>query len=78
MKILSTLVLGALLSSGGAFAATTPSSANPTATPAGAAPPAAKHSHSAMHCEKEAKAKNLTGDAEKTFVKECRAGKKPS
>ena len=26
----------------------------------------------------EAKAKGLTGDAEKTFVKDCRAGKKPS
>lgn len=77
MKLLSTLVIGALLIGGAAFAATTPASNAPTATPAATVQPAEKH-HSAMHCEKEAKAKGLTGDAEKTFVKDCRAGKKPS
>jgi len=76
MKLLSTFMLGALLTSGAAFAATTPSSA-PTAKPAPAAQPAVRH-NSAMHCEKQAKAKNLTGDDEKKFVKECRAGKTPS
>jgi hypothetical protein len=76
MKPFSTLTLGALLVGGAAFAASTPSSA-PTATPAPAAQPAVKHS-SAMHCEKLAKAKSLTGDDEKKFVKECREGKKPS
>jgi Spy/CpxP family protein refolding chaperone len=76
MKLLSTLTLAALLTSGAVFAATTPGSA-PTATPAPAAQPAEKH-NSAMHCQKEAKAKNLTGDEEKKFVKDCRAGKKPS
>jgi hypothetical protein len=76
MKLLSALTLAALLSSGAAFAASTPGT-SPTATPAPAAQPAEKH-HSAMHCEKEAKAKNLTGDDEKKFVKECRTGKKPS
>ena len=76
MKLSSTLTLGALLVAGAAFAATTPTSA-PTATPAPAAQPAVKHS-SAMHCEKLAKAKNLTGDDEKKFVKECHEGKKPT
>lgn len=76
MRLLSTLTLAALLTCGAAFAATTPGS-SPTATPAPAAQPAEKH-NSAMHCEKQAKAKNLTGDEEKKFVKECRAGKKPS
>ena len=76
MKLLPTLMLGALLTSGAAFAATTPSSA-PTATPAPAAQPVQKHS-SAMHCEKLAKNKGLSGDDEKKFVKECREGKKPS
>jgi Spy/CpxP family protein refolding chaperone len=76
MKLLSTFTLVALLAGGAAFAATTPSS-EPTATPAPAAQPVQKH-NSAMHCEKEAKAKNLTGDDEKKFVKECRAGKKSS
>jgi hypothetical protein len=69
MKLLSTLMLGALLTSGAAFAVATP------ARPAAQAQPAQKHS-SAMHCEKQAREKKLTGDAEKTFVKECRAGKK--
>ena len=74
MKIISTLTLGALLAGGAAFAASTPSS-TPTATPAPAAQPAHKHG-SAMHCEKLAKNKGLTGDEEKKFVKDCRDGKK--
>jgi hypothetical protein len=69
MNILSTLTLVALLSAGSAFAAATP-----TATPASATP-TTKH-HSAMHCEKEAKAKKLSGAEEKQFVKDCREGKK--
>jgi hypothetical protein len=77
MKILSTLVLGALLTSGAAFAASTPTAAAPTATPAAAAQPAVKH-NSTKHCERQAKTKNLAGDAEKAFVKDCRAGKKAS
>ncbi len=73
MKLFPSLALAALLSAGAAFAATTP-----TATPAGSATPAAsstaKH-HSTSHCEKEAKAKKLTGEEEKKFVKECKEGK---
>ena len=74
MKLSITLALGALLMGGAAFAASTPSS-TPTATPAPAAHPAQKHA-SAKHCEKLAKSKGLTGDDEKSFVKECREGKK--
>jgi hypothetical protein len=29
-----------------------------------------------MHCDKEAKAKKLTGDEAAKFVKECKEGKK--
>jgi len=78
MKLFSTLTLGVLMMGGAAFAASTPTTtpgSAPTATPAPAAQPAAKH-HSAMHCEKLAKAKSLTGDDEKKFVKDCRQGKK--
>ena len=75
MKMLSTLSLAALLMSGAAFAATAPTGATPTATPATQAQPAQKHS--AAHCEKQAKEKKLTGDAEKQFLKECK-GKKAS
>ena len=75
MKPLSTLTLAALLTTGAAFAASTP-----TATPSSTATPASTSSatkhHSAMHCEKQAKEKKLSGDAEKSFVKDCRAGKK--
>jgi hypothetical protein len=75
MKKLLTLT-AALLITGAAFAATAPAgSAAPTATPATRAQPAQKH-NSAMHCEKQAKEKKLTGDAEKEFVKDCREGKK--
>ena len=72
MKLLSTLTLAALLTAGTAFATSTP-----TATPASRATPAATHArhNSAMHCEKEARAKKLTGDDAKKFVKECREGK---
>ena len=72
MKLLSTLTVAALLSAGSAFAASTPTAtAGATATPA-----AVPAKHEGMHCAKEAREKKLTGDAEKTFVKECRAGKK--
>lgn len=76
MKLFTSLALAALLSAGAAYAASTP-----TATPASSATPAATDSakhHSAAHCEKEAKAKKLTGDEGKKFVKECEEGKKPS
>ena len=70
MKLFSTLTVAALMTSGSAFAATTP-----TATPAASATPAVKH-ESGMHCEKQAHEKKLTGDEEKKFVKECKEGKK--
>jgi len=69
MKLLSILTIAALMTAGAAFAASTP-----TATVGATATPAAtpvKH-ESAMHCEKQAKEKKLTGDEEKKFVKECR------
>jgi hypothetical protein len=69
MKLLSTLTIAALLSAGSAFAASTPTvTAGATATPAGAP---VKH-ESAMHCQKQARDRKLTGDAEKQFLKECR------
>jgi psiF repeat-containing protein len=71
MKTLPTLMVAAFLTAGSAFAAATDA---PTATPA-AATPAAKP-NSAAHCEKLAHEKKLKGDEEKTFVKDCRAGKK--
>jgi hypothetical protein len=74
MKMLSTLT-AALLITGAAFAATAPAASAPTATPATQVQPAQKH-NSAMHCEKQAREKKLTGEAEKEFVKECREGKK--
>ena len=72
MKMFPILTAAALLSVGTAFAA-----AAPTATsPATAAPAAAHTKHaSAMHCEKQARARKLTGAAEKNFVKECKEGK---
>jgi Spy/CpxP family protein refolding chaperone len=71
MKFISTLTLAALMSTGAAFAATTPT-ATPasSATPAAAAKPA-KHEGS-MHCDKQAKEKKLTGDEKDKFVKECK------
>lgn len=77
MKTLSTLTLTMLLSAGAAFAANTTPTATPagTATPASTASPAEKH-HSMSYCEKQAKEKKLTGEAQKTYVKDCRAGKK--
>ena len=72
MKLLSTLTIAALLTAGSAFAATTPTAtAGATATPAAA--PAAPVAKKMGHCEKEAKAKNLAGDAADAFVKECKA-----
>jgi len=76
MKVFQTLAVAALLTAGTAFAATTP-----TATPAGTATPAATHAKphaSTAHCEKEARARKLSGDAEKNFVKECKEGKTAS
>jgi hypothetical protein len=70
MKLLTALSLAALMSAGSAFAASTP-----TATPAATVAPASRH-NSAAHCEKQAREKKLTGDAEKTFVKDCKEGKK--
>lgn len=72
LKMLPTLAVAALLSVGTAFAASTP-----TATPAASATPAAVHTKhaSTMHCEKEARARKLSGAAEKNFVKECKEGK---
>jgi len=70
MKLLTTLSLAALMSAGGAFAASTP-----TATPAATVAPAQKH-NSTAHCERQAKEKKLMGDEEKKFVKECKEGKK--
>ena len=76
MKLLTSLTVAALLTGGAAFAASTPSTAPATtATPAATATPATKH-NSAMHCERVAKEKKLTGEEAKTFVKECREGKK--
>lgn len=71
MKLISTLTLAALMSSGAAYAATTP-----TATPASSATPAAaarpaKHEGS-THCEKRAREKKLTGEEKDKFVKECK------
>jgi hypothetical protein len=74
MKLLSTLTVAALLTAGSAFAAST--SPTPTATPASSATPAAKKHTGSMHCEREAKAKKLTGDDATKFVKECKEGKK--
>jgi hypothetical protein len=73
MKLLSTLTIAALLTAGSAFAASTDTT--PTATPATATPAAKKHT-GGMHCEKQAKAKNLSGDEATKFVKECKEGKK--
>ena len=78
MKLLRPSMLGAMLVSGAAFAATAPNTTQasaPTATPASTAQPAVKH-HSAMHCEKLARNKGLSGDDETKFVKECKEGKK--
>jgi len=71
MKLLSTLTIAALLTAGSAFAASTPTATSGAmATPAAAPVPAAKKMG---HCERQAKAKNLTGDAADTFVKDCKA-----
>jgi len=70
MKLIPTLTLAALMSTGAAFAATTP-----TATPASSATPAAAAKpakHKGMHCEKQAEEKKLTGDEKDKFVKECK------
>jgi hypothetical protein len=75
MKFIPTLALAALMSAGAAFGASTP-----TATPASSATPAAakpaKH-EGAMHCEKQAKEKKLTGDEKDKFVKACKESVHP-
>ena len=77
MKLLSTFTLAALLASGHAFASSAAPGTTPTATPASATPAGTQAKHnSAMHCEKEAKAKKLAGDEATRFMKECREGKK--
>lgn len=76
MKLITTLTIATLLSAGSAFAASTTPATTPTATPAASATPAAKKHNSAMHCDKEAKARKLTGDEAAKFVKECKEGKK--
>ena len=78
MKLFTSLALAALLSAGAAYAASPPT-ATPasSATPAAASSSATKHK-SAQHCEKEAKAKKLSGDEEKKFVKDCTEGKAAS
>jgi hypothetical protein len=68
MKILPTLTIAALFCAGSAFAASTPTATAATATPT-------TNHHSTQHCEKEAKAKKLSGADEKQFVKDCREGK---
>ena len=82
MKLLPTLAIAACLSAGSAFAATTPTP-TPTATAGATATPAAAPSavtatakKEGGHCMKQAQEKKLTGDAEKAFVKECRAASK--
>jgi len=74
MKLFSTLTIAVLLTAGSAFAAGT--SPTPTATPASTAAPAAKKHTGSMHCEKEARARKLTGDEASKFVKGCKEGKK--
>jgi hypothetical protein len=74
MKLLPTLAL-AFLTTGSAFAASTPT---PTATSGATATPAAmpaRHEGD-MHCAREAKEKKLTGEAQKNFIKACKAGKR--
>jgi hypothetical protein len=77
MKILSALVLMALLSTTAAFAqittATAPTNASPTTSvnPATAAPTTAT-------CKKQAKDKNLTGADRAQYMKDCKAGNKTS
>lgn len=72
MKSISSAVLAALLSTGVAFAAGTP-----TAKPASSATPAAAtHKHeSVSHCERQAREKKLMGADKDKFVKECKQGK---
>jgi len=81
MKLLPILACAGALIAGSAIAATTPSqsSAPVTATAPGNANAASDTSTSAKHaakeCEKQASTKHLTGDAKKSFMKDCKAGK---
>ena len=71
MKVLTSLI-AAMMTTGAAFAATTP-----TATPASSATPAASTSSTKHegkgHCEKQAEAKKLAGDEKDKFMTECKA-----
>jgi len=83
MRLLPILACVGALVAASAFAATTPStsSAPVTATApsnANAASPSTGSStakHTTKECEKQATEKKLTGDAKKSFVKDCKAGK---
>lgn len=77
MRPLSALIIGALLTTGfvSVGSAAAPSNKPPTAIPAPSVQPAETRS-AAKNCEKEAKAKGLAGDSEKSFVKDCLTGKK--
>jgi hypothetical protein len=73
MKWIPSLALTALLSTGVALAASTP-----TAKPASnATPAAATHKHNSVaHCERQAKEKKLMGHEKEKFLQECKDGKK--
>ena len=73
MKLAVALAAVALLGSGVLFAADPPPPAT-TATPSGASATPVK---SLKACNKQADAKNLTGQQRSTFVKSCRGGKPP-
>ena len=73
MKLAVALAAVALLTSGALFAAASPPPAT-TATPSGASATPVK---SLKACNKQADAKNLTGQQRSTFVKNCRGGKPP-
>jgi len=81
MRLLPILACVGALVAGSAFAATSPSSAPVTATApanANAASPSTESNaakHTAKECEKQATEKKLAGDAKKSFMKDCKAGK---
>ena len=68
MRITVSLAAVALLGCSVAFATDTPTT---TATPSSASATPVKHT-SLKACNKQADAKNLTGPARSTFVKNCR------
>jgi hypothetical protein len=74
MRITAALAVVTVLACGSAFAVDNPPTT--TATPSAASATPVKHS-SLKACNKQADAKNLTGQQRSTFVKNCR-GAKPS